>query len=302
MKKLDNLNKRDLISYRRLVEQVNNGNNEEYVCKYIPILVRFIEKNYKSDNNKFFELDDFIQECLIKLNDLKYYNIEFSIKELENIFNSIYIDMKNNKKYEYVNNIELEDKYYEIDTNHIDREAMFKSIRDKLPTDRQKIVLDHIENDDSIMDISHDLNIPYRYVSATRILVLNKIKRSIVFNRLYSDDLSKFMSCYRAYLLKNTFSINGLIRKLLEDYWTDELESYDYKHKCEYSLLLLRFFTSLKIDCISRRDMCFAKYIEEDINNILSNVDINNPRIPCNDRIRFNHYENENKRLHNYIK
>ena len=55
------LSNRDYLAYKKLQLRIKEGYND-----YQPIL-NFIEKHYISDLSRNFELDDFIQECLLKI-------------------------------------------------------------------------------------------------------------------------------------------------------------------------------------------------------------------------------------------
>ena len=299
MKKLDNLNKRDLISYRRLVEQVNNGNNEEYVCKYIPILVRFIEKNYKSDNSKIFELDDFIQECLIQLDSLKDEVELYSHTEVEKFIGLIYKNMLDDKNNDFTEQIYLGEKYDEIDLIRLDREKMLDSFRNTLSTDRQKVVFDCIREDDDVKDISSKLNISYSNAFSSRQNMLRKLKHSPEFEELYCETIDRYDLSYKEFILHKARKTSLVLSRLLEESWTIRFKAHSMKYKYSVTMRLLDFLMAVKHECIRfRKNNYYVYCINQDIQKLLSGINVDNSRLlDSNKKARVNEYIKKN-RLH----
>lgn len=127
---MNNLNKRDLESYKRLVEQINNGFGDKYLNFYVPVLLNFIARYYRSDNSKIFELDDFIQECLIKINEVKNDNLDiiYNIGLVEVNIYKVFKDMNLDKNLQVTEPIYINRKYVEIDIDKLDLEKKEETI------------------------------------------------------------------------------------------------------------------------------------------------------------------------------
>lgn len=116
---LKNLNKRDIYKFRKFLEQVKTGTGNEFLDSCLPLLVKYIENFYVSDDNKTFDLDDYIQECMIKISETEDDEVFSLAWTLTQSFKKIYESMSQSSEYDYVETVEADKEYDEIDFNDI---------------------------------------------------------------------------------------------------------------------------------------------------------------------------------------
>ena len=97
-----NLNRRDLEIYSNFLRKIKEGTGDKFIDKHIPVLARFIELKYVSDDEKIYDLDDFIQECTIIIDNARNTSPTFIRWSLENKFQAIYKQMKKSEDYKFV--------------------------------------------------------------------------------------------------------------------------------------------------------------------------------------------------------
>ena len=118
------LSNRDYLAYKKLQLRIKEGYND-----YQPIL-NFIEKHYISDLSRNFELDDFIQECLLKI--------------LENKRNGIHMNSATSCHRVYQNLQNQEKMIKQIEASFFDKDTLSyeMSTNFELPQLFQKIFQD----------------------------------------------------------------------------------------------------------------------------------------------------------------
>lgn len=118
------LSNRDYLAYKKLQLRIKEGYND-----YQPIL-NFIEKHYISDLSRNFELDDFIQECLLKI--------------LQNKRNGLHMNSATSCHRVYQNLQNQEKMRKQIEASFFDKDTLFyeMSTNFELPQLFQKIFQD----------------------------------------------------------------------------------------------------------------------------------------------------------------
>lgn len=116
---LENLNKRDIYKFRKFLEQIKKGTGDEHIDKCIPLLVKYIEIFYISDENKTFDLDDFIQECMFKITEIQDDEVFSLVWTLTHSFKNIYDEMSQSTDYDFVEPIDFGEEYDEINLDEI---------------------------------------------------------------------------------------------------------------------------------------------------------------------------------------
>jgi len=143
MGKLENLSKRDLVSYKRLAERIGKGFNDDFLDTYVPVLLRFISNIYHSDDSKIFELDDFIQECLIRINGLKNDRVDslYNAGLVEASIYAVYKEMSSNISLKSTEPFYVGEAYEELEVQEQDVESIINATRVMAPyvddTDRR---------------------------------------------------------------------------------------------------------------------------------------------------------------------
>ena len=116
---LNNLNKRDMFKSRKFLVQFKDVTEDDYINRCIPTLIRSIETVYVSDDTKNFDLDDYIQECLVRANELRDEEVFSLAWKLRQEFRKIYASMCESEDYDYVKLVDTDEEYDEIDIDSI---------------------------------------------------------------------------------------------------------------------------------------------------------------------------------------
>ena len=288
-----NMNKRDLYKYRKFLNLVKNGTDDAFLDRCLPLLVRFIERNYSSDDTKMFDIDDFIQECFVKMEELRDKDV-FSLSwKLKQEFQKALNKLNESQDYQFVEPIEMHGVYDEIDVSYIDYDNMFKVVRGRLATEGQRKVLDGIKSDADTKDIAKKLEVTPSRASELKRGVISKIRKSKEFKDLSEDNMSKFFSCYQVFVLKEARQdkFSGELEDKLKKFWKGTLDVRDYYFYCVQLKNILKFFYKLRDKCVEE-DSSYLPFVEEDINNVIASIDDN--RIRPNQKAEFERIIEEN--------
>lgn len=267
------LNKRDLFKYRKFISNIKNGTGDAFIDRCIPILVRFIETTYVSDESKMFDIDDLIQECMIKASSYRGKDVLYLKSTLKRDFNNIYESMSKANEYQFSEPVNLGDRYDEIDVDHLDLDRVFDKIKDKLSTEGQRKVVDCLRDEKDNDEIARDLRMRRSNVYELRKKVTTKIRKSHEFREYTEDSISKFYSHYQVFVLefaRDESSFNNM-EDLLLRYWKNNIDSRSVYYYNSIMIHLLKFFYKVRNCCIEN-DSIYLSSVEEDINNIVASI------------------------------
>ena len=288
--------------FRKFLDQTRNGTGDSLLDKYIPFLVYFIEKNYRSIDNKNFDLNDFIQECYLKMTEFEDDGLSI-VRKAKKLFQKVYDEMSQSSEYDYVEPVELMDTYDEIDFNTIDYNRMLDSIKSRFKSEQQKKTLDCIREDMDNKELAQELNISYSNASAMKKIVYGKIHDSIEFKRLYEDDLSKFFSNYQVFVLKHAREsryrfLEGDVLK----FWRKSFKKDNYYYFACSLKLLLEFFYSLKDKCSEEPYNYYLDDINKDISNLIAYADLDSGKMRSSLRDEIKEVIKQNEDSHSIKK
>lgn len=273
------LNKRDLFKYRKFIESIKKGSGDSFIDRCLPMLVRFIEKSYVSDESKMFDIDDFIQECLIKANSYRDKDVLSLSWSLKRDFQRIYESMSKADEYQFSEPVDLGDLYDEIDISYIDLDRVLDTVKGRLSTEGQRRVIDYIREDKDNDEIAKELGIKKNNVYELRKKVTAKIRKSPEFREYTKDSMSKFYSTYQVFVIDYSRNDSSLFNwdDLLLRYWNNSIDSRESYYYNSMMIHLLKFFYRLRDFCVEENSI-YLTAVDNDINNIISIVDNGNLR------------------------
>ena len=176
------LNKRDLNIYKNFLIQMKNGFNDLYLDEYAPVIQKFIEKYYVSDNEMLDDLDDFIQYALIMVIKLAKYPYIFYSKRGYLILSlkKIYQKMLRERKEEHLNT----NPSYILDNDELFFKLLLQDIEKDLSKNR-KVILDDYINDIKQTDTARRLGTSFQYVHGERNCIFEKLLKNEKFLNYY---------------------------------------------------------------------------------------------------------------------
>ena len=278
------LNKKDLYQYRKFVMQMEQGSGDTYLDECIVALIRFINNQYISEESKNFELDDFIQECLMKVG--KYRDNPSLKMALYNCYQKTYRSMKNSPDYDYFEPAYIGEAYSEIDDSAIDYRNMLQHVKEEIQSPIQRQVFDYVCDGASVMDISRLTQIRRGTIYDNRKRIIERIRSYPEFQELSDDKLNIFFSRYQAYAITMTRNYYDSLDTLLVQFWNGQLDKRDYYMFCENLIRLLRFFHRLKKQSTEEPYSFYLPCINADIDKIVTIME-DNQRLDDNQRKRF---------------
>ena len=179
------LNKRDSYIYKNFLLQMKKGFNNIYLDEYAPIIQKFIEKYYVSDNALIDDLDDFIQYALIIIIKYAKYDNNFYSK-------SGYLILRFKKIYQRIKEEKKEEKLAITPTCIIDEDEIFfrifiNQIKDNL-SENKKVILEDYINGIKQKDTARRINTSHQNVNQERIKIIDNITKSSEFKLYYNQD------------------------------------------------------------------------------------------------------------------
>ena len=157
------LNRRDEKKYIDFLDQIESFNDKR-LSVYGYIINDFIKKNYKSNDNSSYDIDDFIQEAFALL-----YSKQEQIEEVDNELKNLYNRMNNEENKE--SNEEVIFK--------INLKKYMKSIEDK----KEKEVLKALLLDEDLNEVANKMNISNDDIKDIMIKLLQDTKKYLNENR-----------------------------------------------------------------------------------------------------------------------
>lgn len=165
------LNRRDEKKYIDFLDQIESFNDKR-LSVYGYIINDFIKKNYKSNDNSSYDIDDFIQEAFALL-----YSKQEQIEEVDNELKNLYNRMNNEENKE--SNEEVIFK--------INLKKYMKSIEDK----KEKEVLKALLLDKDLNEVANKMNISNDDIKDIMIKLLQDTKKYLNENRYIIEKNNK---------------------------------------------------------------------------------------------------------------
>ena len=164
------LNRRDEKKYREFLKQIE-GYEDKRLQVYSYIINDFIKKNYRSDDNSSYDIDDFIQEAYALL-----YSKQEQIEEVDNELSNLYNNMNDNV-------VEEKEPKMVIQIDMIE-------YMNSLETETEKEILKALLEDEDLDETAKRLNISKRDLKRTLIKLFTDLKRYLKTNNVtfYLED------------------------------------------------------------------------------------------------------------------
>lgn len=271
-------NEEDIIIYKKYFDNIKIPNvyykkvYELPIEQQLFIIKNYVDKYYFRKDNQTFNLDDYIQECLISLyNTMKTYRGTRSYKQ------SVEYDIKSHLARTLLfNKIEVKkDKVYTLDEDMIKKETESEmlAILNKLPSRLCIILKCHHYDKMTQEEIGETLGLTRQRVSQIHKEGLKILKgyferqeKSSIIQQYRDDELERkiiqslnkiYLNCGGKQILKNEFSITISLLKRYFEYGYEDNQNYDELLKfLDYSL---RRILNLKMSIYE--DMVFQHFV-----------------------------------------